>query len=78
MAAVGAGIITFGVLFKPFFGEKNDFWECVCYILKPNFISWLDKDLDRDYGKSFKIGIFFVLCVGAGFLAHCIMMSIIS
>ena len=70
VAAIAVGILSCVVLFKPFFGETKDFWECVGYSLKPNFLSWLDKDLQRDYGKSLKLGIFILLCVGAGFLAY--------
>ena len=70
IAALGVGVLTFAILFKPFFGEKKDFWECVGYSFKPDFLSWLDKDLQRDYGKSMKLGFFFLLCFGAGFIAH--------
>jgi hypothetical protein len=28
------------------------------------------KDLQRDYGKSMKLGIFFLICGGAGFFAY--------
>lgn len=70
IAAVGVGILAFAILFKPFFGKKKDFWECVGYSLKPDFLSWMDKDLQRDYGKSMKLGFFFLLCGAAGFIAH--------
>ena len=70
IAAIVVGLLTFAVLYRPFFGEKKDFWECVGYCLVPNFLSWLAKDLQRDYGKSMKLGIFFAICIGAGFLAH--------
>lgn len=70
VAAVSVGVLTFVILFKPFFGKKKDFWECVVYYLKPNFFSWLDKDLERDYAKSMKLGLFLLLCFGAGFITH--------
>ena len=70
IVAIVVGIITFAVLYQPFFGEKKDFWECVGYCLMPNFLSWLAKNLQHDYGKSMKLGIFFALCFLAGFLAH--------
>ncbi len=70
IAAVGVGLLTFVILFRPFFGEKKDFWDCVFYSLMPNFLSWLDKDLQQDYGKSFKLGFFFLLCGGTGFIVH--------
>jgi hypothetical protein len=69
-AATASGILAFVVLFKPFFGKKKDFWECVIYSLTPNFLSWLDNDLQRDYGKSMKLGFFILLCVIAGFLGY--------
>lgn len=70
IAAIVVGILTFAILFQPFFGEKKDFWECVGYCFIPNFLSWLAKDLQRDYGKSMKLGIFFLICGGAGFFAY--------
>jgi hypothetical protein len=56
--------------FKLFFGDKADFWECVKYGIKPNFFSWLDKDLQQDCGKSMKRGIYVLLCAGAGYAAY--------
>lgn len=49
IAACLAGIIAAFLFFRPFFGKSKDFWECVSYSLKPDFFSWLDKDLQRDY-----------------------------
>ena len=78
LAAVGAGLLTWLILYKPFFGKEEDFWECVTYIFTPNFISWLQKDLQRDYGKSLKLGGFFLLVYGAGFLTYHIVSACLS
>jgi hypothetical protein len=42
------------------------------FSLKPDFFSWLDRDLDRDFGKSMKLGFFLLLCTIAGFVADSI------
>jgi hypothetical protein len=60
------GIAAFALLYRPFFGEENDFWECVEYSFKPDFWSWLNNDLQRDYGKSLKLGVFFAIVIGCG------------
>jgi hypothetical protein len=58
------------ILFKPFFGDKADFWDCVKYGIKPNFLSWLDKDLQQDYGKSMKLGIYILCLAASGYVAY--------
>lgn len=67
--ALVTGAITFALLYKPFFGKEKDFWACVGYSFLPDFISWMDKNLQRDYGKSLKLGCFLALSIGAGFIA---------
>lgn len=78
IAAIVVGMITFSILFQPFFGEKKDFWECVGYFFTPDFLSWLGKDLQRDYAKSMKLGVFLVLCGGAGFFAYLAVESLLK
>ncbi|NJK90386.1 MAG: hypothetical protein HC904_00265 [Blastochloris sp.] len=67
-----ASAISFTLLYKRFFGTENDFWECVFYAFKPDFFSWMDKDLQKDYGKSLKLGFFLAIVFGAGFLTYLI------
>lgn len=76
--AIAVGGLAFGLLFRPFFGAKKDFWECVAYSFKPDFLSWLDKDLQRDYGKSMKLGFFLLLVVGSGLITHSIVEKLMS
>lgn len=64
------GLLLFWALYKPFFGEERDFWVCVGYTLKPDIISWFDKDLQRDYGKSMKLGIFLFIVIGSALLFY--------
>jgi hypothetical protein len=66
---MATAMITWLLLVKPFFGKEKDFMECVMYSLTPDFISWLDNDLQRDYTKSFKLSCFFILVLGAGIIA---------
>ena len=57
-------ILAFILLYKPFFGKKNDFWECVMYSLTPDFFSWMAGNLQKDYGKSLKLSFFMFFVVG--------------
>ena len=68
--AIAAGGLAFALLFRPFFGAKKDFWECVAYSFKSDFVSWLQKDLQRDYGKSMKLGFFLLLVIGTGWITR--------
>jgi hypothetical protein len=69
---IASGVVAMvaTILFKLFFENRAEFWECVKYGLKPDFFSWLDKDLQRDYGKSMKLGFYIALCAGAGLVAY--------
>lgn len=70
--------ITFALLYKQFFGAEGDFWECVEYYIKPDFFSWVDKYLQRDYGKSFKLSLFFIIVLGMGILAALVVQTVSS
>ena len=78
VVGISFGLIALALLFRPFFGDKKDFWDCVGYTLKPNFLSWLDKDLQRDFGKSAKLSVFLLIGAGCGFLAYAIVDNIMS
>ena len=76
IVGVVAGAVVATALFKAFFDSKADFWECVKYGFKPDFISWLDKDLQRDYGKSMKLGFYILVCGGAGYAGYAVIASL--
>lgn len=66
VAAVVTSVVCSTIAFRKMFGETKDFWECVFYSLKPDFISWMNKDLQRDYGKSMKLFVFLFLSIASG------------
>ena len=74
------GIISSAVVavifFKAFFEGKAHFWECVKYGIKPDFFSWLDKDLQRDYSKSMRLRFYILLCVGSGCATYLVIESL--
>jgi hypothetical protein len=70
------GIAVFALLYRPFFGEEDDFWECIEYSFKPDLWSWLNNDLQRDYGKSLKLNFFFAIVIGCGIFGAYIVLSI--
>lgn len=69
VAAIAFAMVA-TILFKLFFNDRADFFECVKYCLKPDFFSWLDKDLQRDYCKSLKFGFYISICAALGFVAY--------
>jgi len=56
--------------FKLFFSGSEEFRECLRYGIKPNFLSWLDKDLQRDYGKTLKLNLFGGVLIFIGLLVY--------
>lgn len=67
-----SSIVAAVLLYRPFFGDEKDFWECVGYWLKPDFLSWADGSLHKDYGKTMKLGFFMLLVIGCGFMVAAI------
>lgn len=73
-----ASIITGSFLFRTFFDGFKDFLECVGYGLKPDFSSWIDKDLHRDYAKSMKLGMFLLMTALPGGFAYVVLCGLLN
>lgn len=59
-------IISFAILFKPFFGTGKVFLESFEYTFKPNALYWPDYDPTEGIGKFIKFIFFFYLVIGFG------------
>jgi len=55
------------LLFKPIFGNKDEFLDCILYSLKPDIISMFQGEYTQDFFKTLKLGIYIFLCVITGF-----------
>lgn len=68
---ITAAILTSGfmffILFRIFFDDADDFWESVKYSFTPDIFSWMNGELQRDFGKSLKLGIYILICGGSGY-----------
>ena len=69
-AAVVAGLVTLGLLFKLFFRDLEDFQECLEYALKPDMLSWVSGDLGADLWAELKLGAWIACGLIAGLGAY--------
>ena len=74
-------VVVFALLYKPFFGKENDFWECIYTAISNRSIFPHLNNLPpqkRDYGKAMKATICLVLVVFAGLLGQGIFTQLIK
>lgn len=62
---VGAG--TLALLFRPFFGSADRFFECMKFAFMPDLISLFRGEWTRDVVSSFILSAWLFLGLGAGF-----------
>ncbi len=65
VVALATGKLLFGL----FFEDASDFLECLRFSLTPDLFSLFRGEFIEDKFKSFKLGVFLVLTIGAGVLA---------
>ena len=46
---LAAAATVWFALFKPVFGDKHGFGECLGYVLQPDIWSWIQGDLGHDW-----------------------------
>jgi len=68
IAGVAVALLAGKLLFRLFFEDAEDFWECVRYSFTPDVFSLFKGEYWEDKLKSMKLGLFVVVCIGAGFL----------
>lgn len=72
MAAVLSAIVGIGVaglLWKPFFGDIDEFFDCIKYWFKPDILSFFDGEGWEDRWAELKLGVWIGLSVAAGIAA---------
>ena len=60
-AGWSVGIIVLVLLFKPIFGNKEEFWECVSYWFTPDFFSFFKGEAGADFIAELKLGLWVAL-----------------
>lgn len=68
IAGVAAALLAGKLLFRLFFDDSEEFWECVRYSFTPDVFSLFKGEYWEDKFKSLKLGVFLAICIGAGAL----------
>jgi uncharacterized membrane protein len=69
-AAIGVGMFMAAFLFRLFFQDFTDFWECVRYWLRPDILSWFKGESVEDAWSEMKLFVWVALATGSGILAY--------
>lgn len=69
IAGAAAFLLVWKFLFRFFFEDSEDFWECVRFSFTPDMFSLFKGEYWDDKLKSMKLGVFLAICIGAGALA---------
>ena len=70
IAAAVVAFITARMLFKVFFSDSDDLWECIRYSFTPDIISMFRGEFWEDYVKSAKLTIYLALVFGSAVLTY--------
>ena len=73
--AITLGLAVLYLLFKPIFGDKETFIDCIKFWIKPNFLSWLNGEGFDDWISEMKLTLWLGLGVGTGIIVHHLLMS---
>lgn len=78
IAALTVALIAGGLLFRLFFSDADDFWDCVGYSFTPDIFSLFRGEYFEDVAKSFKLGIYVFLVGGVGALTYAGIASLVT
>ena len=70
------GILTLVITFKPIFGGSKGFKESLGYWLKPDLLSFMHGEYQRDMMAEARLGIWLVVAFCSGFFATMVAYSI--
>ena len=70
LVAVGVGVATALILFRVFFDNLGDFFECVRFWIMPDITSAFRGEWHDDQWSELKLFLYLALCVGSGFSTH--------
>jgi hypothetical protein len=65
--SVTAGVGVLALLFKPFFGDRDGFIDCVKFWIKPDIFSLFSGEYFEDRWSEWKLGLWIFLGAIAGF-----------
>ncbi|KGX87662.1 hypothetical protein [Pontibacillus marinus] len=75
---VVADYYIFRSVFRMFFEDMDDFFECVRFDFQPDLFSFFKGELKRDWEAEFRLGTFFFLCGAVVFIEFLILKGIFS
>ena len=61
-----AGVGELMLLFKPFFGDRDEFIDCVKFWIKPDILSLFSGEYIKDRWSELKLGLWILLGAMAG------------
>lgn len=70
IAAVVTSFLTGKLVFRFFFEDAGDFWDCFRFALRPDLFSLFKGEWLEDQFKSMKLSLFVFVVGGAGVLAY--------
>lgn len=70
--AVIGGLATAAALWKPIFGDMENFAECIGYWFTPDAWSFLNNEYWEDWWAELKLGIWILPSIGVGYGLYCL------
>ena len=67
VVAVIIGVVVMALLWKPIFGSAGNFWDCLKFWIKPDFISMFQGEWMEDFVAELKLGLWFAAGIGSGY-----------
>jgi hypothetical protein len=69
-ASIVVGVGVAAVLFRLFFEDRDDFFECVRYYFTPDIISMFRGEWGEDWWGETKLMVYLILSGGSGFVTY--------
>ncbi|MBM81667.1 MAG: hypothetical protein CMJ78_13895 [Planctomycetaceae bacterium] len=76
VTACGIGMAVLTLLFKPFFGNWEEFADCVRFWFTPDLFSLVRGEAVHDFVAELKLGIWFFCGGGCGYAAYVGLMKV--
>jgi hypothetical protein len=73
-----AGVGVLVLLFKPFFGDRDGFFDCVKFWIKPDILSLFSGEYIKDRFSELKLGLWILLGAMTGFGVYAGLMKLFS
>ena len=76
--AIVVGLAVLVLLFKPVFGDWDNFTECVGYCFKPDLLSWIQGDWGEDFWAELKVSFWTGCGLAAGWGVYAGLMKLLG